>query len=74
MRFTALFMAAIFALSTALVGCERKDVKEEMDEDKEKVIDKEEELDPISPDPEEADEELPGVPDEMPDRPGGPED
>lgn len=75
MKITSFLMAVVFAFSTALIGCERKDVKEEMDNDKEKVMQNEEGAEePLSPDPEEASEEMPGVPDKMPDRPGAPED
>jgi hypothetical protein len=65
---------ALLALFTALlslgmtVGCERKDVEEAVDGDDVGVIDGEDELDIISPDPEEAGDELPGVePGQVPD-------
>ena len=74
-KISALFVAIVFACSTALAGCERKDVKEEMDGDEEKVMQNEDgDETALSPDPEEASEELPGVPEKMPDRPGAAED
>jgi len=60
--FTALMSFAV------LIGCERKDVKEAVDGDDVGIIDGEDEFDIISPDPEEATDELPGVaPGQMPD-------
>lgn len=64
MRFTALILASTFALSTLAIGCERKDVKKEMQEDM-SVMEADEEG-PLTTSPSEASDELPGVPDKLP--------
>lgn len=66
-KFVIVLFTALMAIGMT-VGCERKDVQEEMDGDDVGVIDGEEEFDVISPDPEEATDELPGVePGQVPD-------
>lgn len=66
-RIVLTLFAALLSLAV-LSGCERKDVEEAVDGDDVGVIDSEEEFDLISPDPEKAGDELPGVePGQVPD-------